>query len=243
MSQLNIVSNSNLVVRCSHHLATRFLHIMYTVYCHTNKLNNKRYVGITKQNPKVRWQNGYGYRGNEYFFRAIQKYGWDNFNHEILYEGLTKKQAEEIEIRLIKEWHLNNRDFGYNISHGGNCLGSVSAETKQKISKAHKGVSTHNMTADVKKRISEKMSGRKLSEETKRKMSDYAKQRGTSDDLKEKLRLANERRKIPVICVETGIVYESASEAARQTGLCKSTILRHCEGKLKSGKWKYAKEE
>lgn len=66
---------------------------MYTVYCHTNKLNNKRYVGITKQEPKVRWQNGYGYRGNEYFFRAIQKYGWDNFEHEILYECLNEKGA------------------------------------------------------------------------------------------------------------------------------------------------------
>lgn len=215
---------------------------MYTIYCHTNKLNNKRYVGITKQEPKVRWQNGYGYRGNEYFFRAIQKYGWENFDHEILYEGLAKKQAEEIEIRLIREWHLNDRDLGYNISHGGNCLGSVSGETKQKISKARKGIPTHNMTADVRKRISEKMSGRKLSEETKKKMSDYAKQRGMSDDTKEKFRLANERRKIAVVCVETGIVYESASEAAQQTGLHKGTILKHCKGELKSRKWKYAKE-
>ena len=134
MSQVNIVSSSNLVVRCSHHLATRFLHIMYTVYCHTNKFNNKRYVGITKQEPKVRWQNGYGYRGNEYFFRAIQKYGWDNFDHEILYEGLEKEEAERIEMQLIKDWNLNDRKFGYNISHGGNCLGSVAEETKQKSS-------------------------------------------------------------------------------------------------------------
>ena len=157
---------------------------MYTVYCHTNKLNNKRYVGITKQEPKVRWQNGYGYRGNEYFFRAIQKYGWDNFDHEILYEGLEKEEAERIEIQLIKDWNLNDRKFGYNISHGGNCLGSVSEETKQKISKGHKGISTHNMTSDVRERISEKLSGRKLSEETKSKMSDSAKSRGMSDQIR-----------------------------------------------------------
>ena len=239
MSQVNIVSSSNLVVRCSHHLATRFLHIMYTVYCHTNKFNNKRYVGITKQEPKVRWQNGYGYRGNEYFFRAIQKYGWDNFDHEILYEGLEKEEAERIEMQLIKDWNLNDRKFGYNISHGGNCLGSVSEETKQKISKGHKGISTHNMTSDVRERISEKLSGRKLSEETKGKMSDSAKSRGMSDQIREVFELANEKRKIPVICISTGIEYESASEAARQTGLCKSTILRHCSGQRRIKKWRY----
>ena len=63
---------------------------IYTVYRHTNKMNGKRYIGITKQKPERRWQNGYGYVGT-YFGNAISKYGWDAFEHEILFEGFTKE--------------------------------------------------------------------------------------------------------------------------------------------------------
>lgn len=55
----------------------------YKVYIHTNIINEKKYVGITKQNLKRRWKNGWGYydkSGRCYFWRAIQKYGWDNFS-------------------------------------------------------------------------------------------------------------------------------------------------------------------
>lgn len=63
----------------------------YCVYCHTNKINGKKYIGITSQKPQHRWKNGQGYRNNEYFFRAIEKYGWHNFTHEILYTDLSKE--------------------------------------------------------------------------------------------------------------------------------------------------------
>lgn len=46
--------------------------------------SNKRYIGITSQKPEIRWANGKGYSYNKHFYRAIQKYGWDNFEHRIL---------------------------------------------------------------------------------------------------------------------------------------------------------------
>ena len=215
---------------------------MFTVYCHINKINGKRYVGITKQNPETRWQSGNGYNNSEYFWRAIKKYGWKNFEHKILYENLTKEEAEKIEIQLIAEWETTNRAKGYNIANGGNHGGCVSEETKKKISKGHKGIPTHNMTKEVRKRISKKLSGRKLSEQTKQKLSISAKNRGMSEVTRQRFIEANEKRKIPVICIATGIEYESASEAARQTGLCKSTILRHCNEILKNQKWRFSDE-
>jgi hypothetical protein len=74
-------------------------------------------------------------------------------------------------------------------------------------------------------------------------MSDFAKNRSMSEVTKQRFEEANEKRKIPVICIATEIEYESASEAARQTGLCKSTILRQCAGKTKKTEWRYVDEK
>lgn len=216
---------------------------MFTVYCHINKINNKRYVGITKQDPETRWHSGNGYNNSEYFWRAIKKYSWKNFEHKILYENLTKEEAEKIEIQLIAEWKTADRAYGYNIANGGNHIGSVSEETKKKISNGRKGIATElHRTKKTKKKISESLKGIKRSDETKKKMSDFAKSRGMSEITKQRFAEANEKRKISVICILTGVEYESASEAARQTGLCKSTILRHCNGMLKNKKWRYSDE-
>lgn len=91
----------------------------YKIYKHTNVKNKKVYIGITKQEPKRRWQNGIGYIDNDYFYKSIKKNGWDNFKHEILYENLTKEQAQEKEIELIAYYKSNDRNYGYNISKGG----------------------------------------------------------------------------------------------------------------------------
>lgn len=91
----------------------------YKVYKHTNLLNNKVYIGITQQNVEKRWQKGYGYKEQIYFYNAIKKYGWDNFEHKILFENLTEKDAMEKEKELIKKYKSNNREYGYNLSKGG----------------------------------------------------------------------------------------------------------------------------
>ena len=66
---------------------------MFCVYKHTCP-NGKVYIGITCQKPEQRWRHGKGYKRNALFFRAINKYEWENIKHEILYENLTKEQAE-----------------------------------------------------------------------------------------------------------------------------------------------------
>lgn len=107
---------------------------MYTVYCHRNKINDKCYIGITKKKPERRWQNGTGYKNSVCFYNAIKKHGWYNFAHEILYTNLTKKEAEEKEVLIIREWRTNERAFGYNIEGGGNLGKEVSEETRKKQS-------------------------------------------------------------------------------------------------------------
>ena len=73
----------------------------YFIYMHINKINNKKYVGITYQNPpEKRWKNGKAYlkTSNPYFYNSIQKYGWESFEHIILEEGyFTVKEVSEKE--------------------------------------------------------------------------------------------------------------------------------------------------
>lgn len=106
------------------------------VYQHVNQVNGKRYIGMTGTSPDHRW--GQGYKGCSRFYNAINKYGWDSFSHEVIKEGLTRMEAEALEIELISKYKTQNCRFGYNIMEGGSSP-CMSDETKRKISEANKG--------------------------------------------------------------------------------------------------------
>lgn len=90
----------------------------YNVYKHTNLVNHKSYIGITSQKCENRWGiNGKGYELQPKFYHAIQKYGWNNFQHDILYTNLDKETALKIEADLIKTY--DTIENGYNISPYG----------------------------------------------------------------------------------------------------------------------------
>ena len=98
----------------------------YVVYKITNNVNGKIYIGMTN-NLKTRWSgNGtqYSVRGgiktSRPFWNAIQKYGWENFKKEVLYDGLTRDEAIKTEIETIKKFDSTNKIVGYNLSPGGN---------------------------------------------------------------------------------------------------------------------------
>lgn len=90
----------------------------WIVYKHTSP-SGKVYIGITGKNPEDRWRNGRGYAHNSIFAKAIRKYGWDNISHEILLENLSAEEAREAEQRFIYQYKANEREFGYNLTAGG----------------------------------------------------------------------------------------------------------------------------
>lgn len=220
----------------------------YCIYCHQNIINGKRYVGITSQKPEQRWRNGKGYINNAYFYRAIEKYGWHNFRHDILYTNLTKEEAENLEIKLIKEFDSANPSKGYNIELGGNSTEKFSDEIKKKISNALKG---HACSEETRQKISKANKGK------------ICKPRKLSAEQIEKLRIANlgrtpwnknrpwtseEKAKCggkAVCCVETGVIYKTAHEAGEALNLDFSSICKCAKGKSKTVggyHWQYAKE-
>ena len=133
----------------------------YIVYKHTNKTNGKVYIGITCQRIHDRWKGGHGYR-SQYFSRAIKKYGWDGFIHEIVAENLSREDACELERILIKSYKSTEPKCGYNQALGGDGGGMYnkhhSESAKKKISKARK---ENGFTEDHKRHISESKQGAK----------------------------------------------------------------------------------
>jgi hypothetical protein len=101
---------------------------------HTNKINNKKYIGITSRKVNERWRNGNGYKENKHFWNAIEKYGWDNFSHEILIENISLKEAFKQELEFSTKYDTINPDFGYNNIVGSGGYFNASDEYKQKLS-------------------------------------------------------------------------------------------------------------
>lgn len=190
----------------------------YTVYMHKNKTNGKVYIGITRLKPERRWRKGTRYNENKYFTSAIQKYGWDGFEHVILYSGLSKEQAEEIEIKLITEYKATNREYGYNIENGGNATGKISEETRKKISLAHKG---KKLTPEQK----EKRKGCQAGE----KHPLYGKHHKESTK-----QLLREKFSKKVICLPSGEIFNSIKEAGKCKNLPATHISKCCRRKVTS---------
>lgn len=202
----------------------------YCVYCHTSP-SGKKYVGITHQNPLRRWRNGEGYKQNPHFYNAILKYGWDNFKHEILFDGLSREKACDKEKELIASYRSNDPKYGYNLSVGGEsgfCGCSWSEERKEVTRRSMRG----NKFA----------LGFKQTEETRRRMSE-AQRRREHPPLSEKQKatcIANlpppQRGRDnpmarPVLCVELDTVYSCGKEAAEMLHLQGSHISDVCRGK------------
>lgn len=207
----------------------------YCVYKHTSP-SGKVYIGISCD-PIKRWNEGRGYIKNYHFWRAIQKYGWDNITHEILYEELTSDEAKKLEIELIETYKSTDRQYGYNLRDGGD--GGFSEESRQKMSKSRMG--------------NQNSKGNHLSEDSKNKISQSLKEyfkTHTHPNLGRAFPQysgKNHPNSKPVCLIDSDgnilKVYDCVSDAVRDTG-CKN-ISSYCSGKScpRNGDiWRYYKD-
>lgn len=166
---------------------------MYSIYKYTFP-NGKIYIGKTKTSIEVRaGSNGVRYGTNTLVGRAIYKYGWDNVKKEILYSGLSKEDANKLEIITIANLNTTNRTVGYNLTRGGDggaTLGhEVSEDTRKKIGeknsialrgrkrdkasveKSRQAMLGHVVTEETREKIRIANVGKRHTEETKLKIS------------------------------------------------------------------------
>ncbi len=111
----------------------------YSVYVHTNKINGKKYVGITSANVHERWQNGKHYKRHSRFYADILMHGWNNFEHDVLFSDLSKDEAELKEKELIEIWDLTDSSKGYNVYKGGLSFEKHSPKTRERLSIKNSG--------------------------------------------------------------------------------------------------------
>lgn len=174
------------------------------IYKFTNKIDNKVYIGQTKnlrRRIKDHLEDYKKDKSNSYFYKAIRNHKIENFEVELILEGnFTKIELNEMEIRLIELFKSNNHLFGYNLTKGGCAFNTiVSEETKKKMSKSQTG---RKHTEETKKKIGSNTKGKIVSEESKEKMSKSQTGKKLKEETKQKISESNKGKKMKPESIE-----------------------------------------
>ena len=137
----------------------------FTVYIHTSP-NDKKYVGMTCQSLDARWgKHGDGYVNNRHFWDDIQKYGWDNFQHNIIASGLRYLDACRLEEYFISYYKSYDINYGYNMTMGGRRnIPNDLVRSKLSYIQSHR-------SQEFRDKLSQSLLGHAVSDETKQKIS------------------------------------------------------------------------
>lgn len=144
------------------------------IYITTNNINNKKYIGQRKimNRPDDR-----SYLGSGAILReAIKKHGRENFSREIIEYAYSKEELDRMEKDLIREMNaINSRDF-YNIATGGDGGDTTSGWSEERARTHSKRIKELGIYAKENNGFYNK----KHSAETRRRLSEIAKQRTTN---------------------------------------------------------------
>lgn len=209
----------------------------YKIYIYKNKINNKIYIGQTKDNLIERaGLHGQKYKGCRHFYRAIQKYGWENFIGEILEDNLTCQQANIREKYWIKFFDATNKDKGYNLTSGGDDLEGINrAGRSKKVVCRETGQIFSSLTAAAKWAGLTNTGGNNIGSVANGKRPTAGKHPVTGEPLHwyfldnpiEKKERRTKGQKIKDL--NTEIIYNSITEAVKYTGISYPSIIKSCK--------------
>ena len=132
----------------------------YCIYAHINKVNGKIYIGISK-NVKNRWAaKEENYKRSPAIYNAFKKYGWDNFDHIVMWDNMTKEEACQMERAMIFLFQFTKKS--YNIAEGGEGVSGVhfSDERRREMSEARKGIKHSPERSAKDKELRRKLQGK-----------------------------------------------------------------------------------
>ena len=159
----------------------------YMIYCLTNKVNGKRYIGITN-NFHRRWSEHQS--TDSIIGRAIRKHGNFSFRINVLCSRLSIDVAKCLEGRLIDKMNTLKPN-GYNVASGGEggyaragFSEAEKAEWSKKVSQANTG---KTRTDETKQKLSDSQKGKTLSQEARKKLSDFNKGRKHTEQARKKM--------------------------------------------------------
>jgi group I intron endonuclease len=210
---------------------------MYTVYCITNNITNKKYIGYTND-PETRWYKHqfHGKRGDgscTQLYRSMKKHGIENFTFEIIENNITDESlAKTREIFFIQEF--NTFKSGYNATLGGTG-GDMSGydSWKESMNVYHKNKSvdsyatygmlgkTHSKEAIEKQSIARKKHWDSLSHEQL--ISRSKKLSGNNNGM------FGKTPKNSVRILYNGVEYNSIASASKSTGHSAKFLKKHGE--------------
>lgn len=244
----------------------------YKVYKYTNTITGMIYIGQTCKTLEQRADKGRNYKGSRYFYSAINKYGFDAFVAEILEDGLTKEEADEREMYYISKYNSTDHNIGYNISKGGH--NSIMSEETRKIisdsakerykdktknpmygkkhteeSRAKMRKSSRHLSGEMNPCYGKKFDERRINQmsaATKKWRSEHPEDAAKMDsDAACRLRVLKPASK-RVMCIETGYIWSSMTECAKEIGVAIGTLSGQITGRQKSCKgmhYKYILDE
>jgi group I intron endonuclease len=214
------------------------------IYKATNIVNQKVYIGQTVQTlDKRKSQHERMSKNNPkfYFHGAILKYGADNFIWEKVFECTSSDHLNEIETKLISDFNSQDKNFGYNIDIGGKgCKRSLDTIKKMILSRTGKKISE-----ETKKKISLAMSGENCmwhgtdgpmfnkKHSEETKKKMSEKRKGMTHSLQTREKIKNLKTK-KVINTETGCVYESTKIVSELLNMNITTLRAMLNGSNKN---------
>jgi group I intron endonuclease len=147
--------------------------MIYSLYQYTNRVNGKKYIGVTN-NLTRRQKEHASVRGNAYaFHNAIKKYGIEVFDFRVLaIFDRADAAAYHEQAAIFKFGTLS--PAGYNLragTPGTRYAGPMSAETRALMSQSMMGKPRGPQSEEHKRAIAKANTGKHLSEESRRKLS------------------------------------------------------------------------
>lgn len=204
----------------------------WTIYKHTSP-SGKSYIGLTSKDPEKRWLEGAGYNPKTKFGKAIIKYGWHNFTHEILETEIdTLAVAQEREKYYIK--FFDSFKNGYNSTEGGDSVAPDIIQKRKVVCYETQEVFDSTVAAGEKYQIEHSNISRACKTGIAAKGKHFLYLEDWDTKWKPFDKRTNTSKTKAIICEETQQIFSSVREASRVMDITASLISRCCNGQLKS---------